>query len=162
MLPKVKCHEVNCKNHRYMIYYMHTCFIQNLNMRYSILKFEHKVLHLGDTIFWLDLLNVLRPPFCALTTHSWLNWVDEDDWWGWGWLERKAIHLNYTRSTGSAGKGLDSQLCHYRELQTRERARSSLPGGSWEGWNPYTGAPPTTGLLVVLGPQSKDSWFCLG
>ena len=34
----------------------------------------------------LDLLNVLRPPFC---THSWLNWVDEDDWWGWGWLKRK-------------------------------------------------------------------------
>ena len=21
------------------------------------------------------LLNVLRPPFCTLTTHSWLNWV---------------------------------------------------------------------------------------
>ena len=27
----------------------------------------------------LDLFNVLRTPFCTLTTHSWLNWVDEDD-----------------------------------------------------------------------------------
>ena len=26
-----------------------------------------------------DLLNVLRSPFCTLTTHSCLNWVDEDD-----------------------------------------------------------------------------------
>ena len=32
----------------------------------------------------------------------------------------------------SAGKGLDSQLCHYRELQTREQAGSSLPVGFWE------------------------------
>ena len=29
----------------------------------------------------------------------------------------------------SAGKGLDSQLCHYQELQTRKQAGSSLPGG---------------------------------
>ena len=28
----------------------------------------------------------------------------------------------------SAGKGLDYQLCHYLELQTREWAGSSLPG----------------------------------
>ena len=35
-------------------------------------------------------INVLRLHFCALTIHSWLNRVDEDDWWGWGWLERKA------------------------------------------------------------------------
>ena len=27
----------------------------------------------------LDLLNVLRPPFYTLTTHYWLNWVNEDD-----------------------------------------------------------------------------------
>ena len=30
---------------------------------------------------------------CFTTTilliHSCLNWVDEDDWWGWGWQERK-------------------------------------------------------------------------
>ena len=32
------------------------------------------------------------------------------------------LHQNETRSTGSVGKGLDYQLCHYRELQTRERA----------------------------------------
>ena len=30
-----------------------------------------------------------------LHTHSWLNWVDEDDWWG-GWLERKTRrHYRY-------------------------------------------------------------------
>ena len=26
-----------------------------------------------------NLWNVLRPPFCTLTTHSWINWVGEDD-----------------------------------------------------------------------------------
>ena len=84
----------------------------------------------------------------------------------WGWLMRMRLawkksqktldtstrlHQNKTRNTGSAGKGLDSQ---YWELQTRKWAGSSLPG---RGWNPYPGAPPTTGLLVVWRPQSKDS-----
>ena len=27
----------------------------------------------------LDVLNVLPPSFYTLNTHSWLNWVDEDD-----------------------------------------------------------------------------------
>ena len=37
----------------------------------------------------LDLLTTI------LHTHSWLYWVNEDDWWGWGWLERKARrHIN--------------------------------------------------------------------
>ena len=40
---------------------------------------------------------------------------------------------NKTRSTGIAGKGLDSQLCHYWELNARKRAGSALPRGSWEG-----------------------------
>ena len=25
-----------------------------------------------------------------LSANYWLNWIDEDDWWGWVWLERKA------------------------------------------------------------------------
>ena len=32
-----------------------------------------------------------------LHTQSWLNWVDEDDWWGWGWLEFYLILLNVLR-----------------------------------------------------------------
>ena len=56
-----------------------------------------------------------------LHTHSWQNWVDED-WWGWGWLEKKSqktldtwkrLHQNKTRITESADKGLDSHLCHF-------------------------------------------------
>ena len=30
------------------------------------------------------LLNVLRPPFCTLTTHSWLNWVGYLQWGKYG------------------------------------------------------------------------------
>ena len=30
-------------------------------------------------VIWIYLLNVLRLPLCTLTTHSWLNWVDEDE-----------------------------------------------------------------------------------
>ena len=25
---------------------------------------------------------------------TWLNWVDEDDWWGWAWLEIKAFRIS--------------------------------------------------------------------
>ena len=88
----------------------------------------------------LNLLIVLQPPFCTLTTHAKLG--------RWVWLMRmrltwkksqktldtsKWLHRNKTGRTGSAANGLDSQLCHYWELQTRKRARSSLNGGSWEG-----------------------------
>ena len=63
----------------------------NIIMLYNLLLYTARI--------ELNLLNVLRPPFCTLTTHFWLNWVDEDDWWGWGWLERKArrhlIHRKY-------------------------------------------------------------------
>ena len=57
-----------------------------------------------------------------LHTHTWLNWVDEDDWWGWGWLERKArrhkIHQkDYIKirheAPGVRAKELDPNFCHY-------------------------------------------------
>ena len=82
---------------------------------------------------YLDLFNVLRPPFCTLTTH----WVNEDDWWESeiGLKEKpedtrsldtsKWLHQHKNRSTGSADKGLDSQLCHYWELWTWESAGAS-------------------------------------
>ena len=38
----------------------------------------------------------------------------------------KRLHRNETKSTGSVGKGLDSQLCHYQEL-TRECEHSKIP-----------------------------------
>ena len=72
-----------------------------------------------------------------------------------GTAEPKRLHQKDTRSTGSVGKWRES---HYRELQIRERARSWLPGGSWAGWNPYPGPPPTTRRLAVLRSQSK--YFC--
>ena len=41
------------------------------------------------------------------------------------------------------------------------QGRHSLEGPGM-GWNPYPGAPPTTGLLTVGRPQSKDSCFVWG
>ena len=78
----------------------------------------------------LSTIVALRPPFCTLTTYSWLNWVDEDDWWGWGWLERKARrhYLHQTdhieirpESPGVRAKDF-IPTCYYWELQTRECA----------------------------------------
>ena len=85
-----------------------------------------------DIRIHLDLLNVLRPPFWILTTHSWLNWVDEMMMrmrLAWKKSHKtldtsKRLHQNKTRSTGSAGKGLHSKHCHYWELRTRESAAS--------------------------------------
>ena len=42
---------------------------------------------------WVDHLLIFYFIACFTTTflhtHSWLNWADEDDWWGWGWLKEK-------------------------------------------------------------------------
>ena len=56
----------------------------------EILSFFPWIFPTGNTLWLLlqnfsaivSLLNVLRPSFCTLTTHSWLHWVDENDWWG--------------------------------------------------------------------------------
>ena len=72
----------------------------------------------------------------------------------WGWLMRmrldwkksqnaldtsNRIHRNKTRSTGSVGKGLGSQLCHDWELHTRKQAGLFLPIVRWKtgylAWN---------------------------
>ena len=45
---------------------------------------------------------------------------------------------------------------HYWELQTRTRPGSSLPGGSWEEWNPFPDAPPTTGRHSLEGPGRSE------
>ena len=94
-------------------------------------------------------------------------WVDEDDWWGWSWhmkvsqktidtCSSKILHQNETQSTGSVGKGFDSQLSHYQELQTLEWAWSSLPGGSWEevkSWSRGTTYHRTVGCIEI--PSSR-------
>ena len=76
-----------------------------------------------------------------------------------GTAELKRLHQNKTRNSGSAGKGLDSQLCHYWELQTRKWAKSSLPGGSWEGVKSIPRLSSHTSGLVCTRSQSKYSWF---
>ena len=69
-----------------------------------------------------------------------------------------------------AGKGIDSQLCHCRELRTREGAGSSLPGGSWEGVKSiprrttYHGTagfiePPVQGLYSLWSREGKGSFI---
>ena len=84
-------------------------------------------------IYWMSKTTFLH------THHSLLAKLDR-----WGWLMRmrlawkkiqkplyilKRLYRNKIWSTGSAGKGLHSQLCNYWEMQTRKRARSSLPEG---------------------------------
>ena len=58
----------------------------------------------------LDLLNILRPPFCTLTTHCWLNWIDEHDWGGWGWLEGVGKDLIPNFAIIGNGNGQGRQL----------------------------------------------------
>ena len=69
----------------------------------------------------------------------------------------KRLQQNETQSTGSVGKLKIwfPTLFHYWELQTREWAGSLK--GPVRGWNPYHGAPPTTGLLVVLSPSEHEA-----
>ena len=73
----------------------------------------------------MDLVIVLRPPFCIFTIYFWLNWL----FLAWKKSQRtldtsKKLHQNKNWSTRSADKGLDSQLCHW-ELRTRESAGAS-------------------------------------
>ena len=80
----------------------------------------------------------------------------------WGWLMRmkldwkksqntldtsNRIHRNKTRSTGSVGKGLGSQLSHDWELHTRKQAGLFLP------------RTPEIGLRIINRPQSKPHQF---
>ena len=82
----------------------------------------------------LDLLKCFTTTF--LHTHSWLNWVDVDDWWEWGWkksqklLDTSKWDPKY-RECGQT-KNWIPNLCHYWELQTRGWVGSSLPKGPWE------------------------------
>ena len=89
---------------------------------------NHTGWELGPFHFQI-LLNVLWPPFCTLATHSWLNWVDEDE----VGLKEKPEEIRYIKIRPEAPERI-SNFCHYWELQTLKWAvGSSLPGGSWEG-----------------------------
>ena len=82
------------------------------------------------------------------TTHSWLYWVDEDDWWGWGWLERKArrhfVHqkdcmeirfeLRWVRA-----KDLMPNFAIIGNYRLGNRQGHHSLEGPGRGWNPYPG-----------------------
>ena len=55
----------------------------------------------SNMVVWIDLLNVLRPPFCTLNTHSWLNWVDEDEDEDEVGLKEKPEDTRYTETIWS-------------------------------------------------------------
>ena len=112
----------------------------------------------------LDLVNIYFMTTFLHTRHSLLAKLGQ-----WGWLMRmrlawnksqktldtsKRLHQNETRSTGSLGKGFDSQPYHYWEQQTREWAGSSLPGGSWEGDESHTQAHPLPRDCWLYGDPS--------
>ena len=52
------------------------------------------VMKISVTLFTFGFNECFKTTF--LHTHSWLNWVDEDDWWGRGWLEGKTQKTLYT------------------------------------------------------------------
>ena len=107
---------------------------------------------------------------CSMTTflhshHSFLAKLGQ-----WGWLMRmrlawkksrktldtsKILHQNKTRSTGSAGKGLHSQLCHYWNGRLGNGQGHHSREGPGRGWNQYSGAPPTTVLLFDPSPSQR-------
>ena len=99
-----------------------------------------------------------------LHAHSLLNWVYEDAWWGWGWLEIKArrhstcIYIKIIQWECEQR----NQLCHYWELQTQKRAGSSLPGGSWEGVKSISRRTNYYGTVGCRRPQSKESCVVWG
>ena len=76
----------------YIHTYIYSFYFNNSICDQIIQKYDHphdNVMHLtqfnhaGKAIIkllvYLDLLNAIRPPFCTLTTQSWLNWIDEED-----------------------------------------------------------------------------------
>ena len=89
-----------------------------------------------------------------LLTHSWLNWVDEDDWRGWGWPERKARSKSW--STRSAGKGLEPNYwdCGLWKAQVRHTWRHLAAGVKYPGQ-----VAPTTGSLILVPPRPKEEVF---
>ena len=109
-----------------------------------------------------------------LHTNSWLNWVDEDDWRGWGWFwkaRRRTVRYIQMRPeapamwendfilnwSGTADSGMGRVVTPWRAIRGGEihtQGCHSLESHR-RGWNPYPGAPPTTGLLVVSSLQSK-------
>ena len=106
----------------------------------------------------------------------------------WGWLMRmrlvwkeshkplntsKRLHINKTRSTGSAGKGTWSQLLLSSQLRTRKSAGASslrAPRGVWHSWpgGSYNrvlncGSPKRVGSLLhsmidfgILVPRARQ------
>ena len=64
----------------------------NISKQHNIKQIWNKYLCF---VLDMDLLNVLRPHFCTLTTHSWSNWGDEDDWWGWSSLTKNTLYGDF-------------------------------------------------------------------
>ena len=117
--------------------------------------------------FDLDLLNVLRPPFCTLATHSWLNWVNEDDWWGWGWLERKARRQkDYIKIRPEApGVGAKDWIPNFAIIgncRFRNRQCCHTPWRVLGGCEIHSEAHYLPQDCWCQGDQSKDSRFVWG
>jgi len=74
--------------------------------------------------------------------------------WEWWWMRcpkpKVRGSINQLLPTGPLGTG---DLWMGRVVKPEE---------PWSRWNPYSGLPPTTGMLVLWSPQAKDSYFVLG
>ena len=90
--------------------------------------------------------------------HSWLNWVDEEDWW-WGWLERKAIKskwdLNHRECGQTEHNGLYAQM--YAIIGNCRLGNGPVHPSPGRRWNPYRtvgcAKPPVQGLVLFCLPS---------
>ena len=97
------------------------------------------------------LLNVLRPPFCTLTTlgyTEYMRMIDEDE----VGLKEKPEDTRYIKnitskqSTGSVGKGLDS---NFTIIQTADSGKSAGVSRL---------KTPTNGFLILVSQDPRRRW----
>ena len=121
-----------------VLYAEHQWFSTNLAV--GVVLQMHGMIYLAVFTVHESYLNITMANYSKII---WIYWMFYDhhsflailDRWGWlmrmqlAWKKSqntlctsKRLHGNKTQITLSAGKGLDAQLCHYWELQTRKRA----------------------------------------
>ena len=106
----------------------------------------------------LDLLNVLRPPFCTLTTHSWLNWIGEDEVGLKEKTRRHQIHQkDYIEIRPEAPEVRAKDLIpNFAVIGTASRLKAPTCS---EGVKNPGHVAPTTRSLILVPPRPKEEVF---
>ena len=76
-------------------------------------------------------------------------------------------HVSFSHCNSKTHCCVSSKFCRYLHhvmgmcCRLRNGQGHHSLEGPGRGWNPYPGVPPTTGLLVLGRPQSKDSYLMI-